>query len=224
MRSVEKRLRADVPVGSYLSGGVDSSMIAALACRLKGSAGLNTYTIGSNSPELDQLDAANLVARHIGAKPPIVEQFGASDAVNAYPELIEAVKAPVIDTSSAALLRLAQRVHGSGQKVVLTGEGSDEWLVGYPWYKAAKALGFLDAVPGLHLGERARRAYLWSQHVPQYPPGFRFRQEQAVGGPNAWIDAYGVLGLSKLRFYAALMREVLAKTNPGAGSALRRTA
>jgi asparagine synthase (glutamine-hydrolysing) len=49
---------------------------------------------------------------------------------------------PVIDTSSAALLRLAHRVHVCGQKVVLTGEGADERLVGYPWYKGAKALGF----------------------------------------------------------------------------------
>jgi asparagine synthase (glutamine-hydrolysing) len=215
LQAVEERLRADVPVGAYLSGGVDSSMITALACHLKGPA-INTYTVRVDDPELDELDAANLVAQHIGTKAPIVQEFGAGDALNTYPELIQAAEAPVIDTSCAALLQLARRVHGCGQKVVLTGEGADEWLVGYPWYKAAKVLGLLDILPGLPLGERARRAYLRVLQVPQYPPGFRRSVEESIGGPNAWIDAYGILALSKLRFYAAPMREVLEKFNPWA--------
>ncbi len=216
VQAVDERLRADVPVGSYLSGGVDSSMIAALACHLKGPA-INTYTIRVDSPELDELEGANLVAAHIQTKPPIVQEFRAADALNTYPELITAAEAPVIDTSSAALLQLARRVHECGQKVVLTGEGADEWLVGYPWYKGAKLISFLDVVPGLHLSDKARRAYLrrW-EWVPQYPVDMRGRQENAIGGPNAWIDAYGLVGLAKLRFYAEPMREVLAKTNPWA--------
>jgi asparagine synthase (glutamine-hydrolysing) len=215
LQAVEERLRADVPVGAYLSGGVDSSMIAALACHLKGPA-INTYTIRVDAPELDELSAAKLVARHIGTKPPIVQEFRASDTLNTYPRLIQAAEAPVIDTSCAALLLLAQRVHACGQKVVLTGEGADEWLVGYPWYKVAKAFGFLDLLPGLPLSDRMRRAYLRLHHVPQYPVEFRRGVEESIGGPNAWIDAYGLLGISKLRFYAAPMREVLEKTNPWA--------
>lgn len=215
MGAVEERLRADVPVGSYLSGGVDSSVIAALACHLKGPA-INTYTVRVDAPELDELDAANLVARHIGTKPPAVEEFRHADAVAAYPELIRAAESPVIDTSCAALLRLAGRVHRNGQKVVLTGEGADEWLVGYPWYKIAKILGALDAIPGLPLGELARRGFLRANHVPQFPRSHRKAAEDAVGGPNAWIDAYGLLGLSKLRFYDTPMRDVLARTNPWA--------
>ena len=137
-------MRADVPVGSYLSGGVDSSMILALACRLKGPA-INTYTVRVNEPEFDELSAASLSAQHIGAKPPIVQEYGDLEALESYPKLIEAAEAPVIDTACGALLKLAERVHANGQKVVLTGEGADEWLVGYPWYKAAKLMGFLDA-------------------------------------------------------------------------------
>jgi len=213
LQAVEERLRADVPVGAYLSGGVDSSMIAALACHLKGPA-INTYTIRVDAPELDELSAANLVAQHIGTKAPIVQEFGTDDALNTYPQLIEVAEAPVIDTSCAALLQLAQRVHACGQKVVLTGEGADEWLIGYPWYKGAKVLSFLDLVPGLPLSDIARRAYLRLSRVPQYPGKFRRGVEESIGGPNAWIDAYGLLGLSKLRFYAAPMREVLEKFNP----------
>lgn len=215
LQAVEKRLRADVPVGSYLSGGVDSSMIAALACHLKGPA-INTYTIRVDSPELDELDAANLVARHIGTKAPVIQEFGASDAVNTYPRLIEAAEGPVIDTSCAALLLLAQRVHTCGQKVVLTGEGADEWLVGYPWYKVFKALNYLDLVPGIQLSVRARRAYLRMNGVPQYPRELRRSQEDSIAGPNAWIDAYGLLALSKLRFYGEPMRHALEKATPWA--------
>ena len=212
LQAVEERLRADVPVGAYLSGGVDSSMIAALACHLKGPA-INTYTIRVNAPELDELSAANFVARHIGTKPPIVQEFGAEDALTKFPALIQVAEAPVIDTSCAALMQLAQRVHACGQKVVLTGEGADEWLVGYPWYKGAKVISFLDLVPGLPLSDIGRRAYLRLSRVPQYPREFRRGVEESIGGPNAWIDAYGLLGISKLRFYAAPMREVLEKFN-----------
>ena len=215
LQAVEKRLRADVPVGAYLSGGVDSSMITALACHLKGPA-INTYTIRVDAPDLDELSAANRVAKHIGAKPPVVQEFRSSDTLSTYPRLIHAAEAPVIDTSCAALLQLARRVHACGQKVVLTGEGADEWLVGYPWYKAAKAFSFLDLLPGLPLSDRARRAYLRLNQVPQYPVEFRRRVEESIGGPNAWIDAYGVLGISKLRFYAEPMRKVLETTNPWA--------
>ncbi|HEV3243963.1 MAG TPA: asparagine synthase (glutamine-hydrolyzing) [Chthoniobacterales bacterium] len=215
LQAVEKRLRADVPVGAYLSGGVDSSMIVALACHLKGPA-INTYTIRVDDPALDELSAACLAARHIGTKPPVVQEFRASDALETYPALIQAAEAPVIDTSCAALLQLARRVHSCGQKVVLTGEGADEWLVGYPWYKAAKLLGYLDILPGLPLSDRVRRGYFRLNQMPQYPVEMRQRAEQSIGGPNAWIDAYGMLALSKLRFYAAPMREVLEQTNPWA--------
>ena len=209
LKAVAKRLRADVPVGAYLSGGVDSSAIVALACHLKGPA-INTYTIRVDAPELDELSAASLAARHIGAKSPVVQEFRTEDALSSYPRLIQAAEAPVIDTSCAALLMLAQRVNACGQKVVLTGEGADEWLVGYPWYKAAKLLGFLDIVPGVRLSDLARFAYLRLNHVPQFAPGVRRRTEEAIGGPNAWIDAYGLLALSKLRFYAPPTAE-----NPG---------
>ncbi|MCX6630460.1 MAG: asparagine synthase C-terminal domain-containing protein, partial [Candidatus Solibacter sp.] len=206
-------------MGAYLSGGLDSSMIVAMACRVKGPA-INTYTVRIDDPALDELSAANLSARHIGTKPPVVQEFRPSDALAVYPQLIRAAEAPVIDTSCAALLMLAKRVHACGQKVVLTGEGADEWLAGYPWYKIAKLLDSLDVIPGLRLSNVARRAYLRLHRVPQYPAGFRQHLEDCVGGPNAWIDSYGVLALSKLRFYAAPLRETLAQSDPWAGLGL----
>lgn len=213
LQAVDKRLRADVPVGAYLSGGLDSSMIVAMASKLKGPA-INTYTIRVDDPALDELSAANVSAKHIGTKPPIVQEFRARDALESYPELIHAAEAPVIDTSCAALMMLARRVQSCGQKVVLTGEGADEWLAGYPWYKVAKIFGMMDSVPGLRLSDMARRAFLRLNKVPQYPAEFRQRTEDSVGGPNAWIDSYGVLGLAKLRFYSGSMQESLVNARP----------
>ena len=213
LQAVEERLRADVPVGSYLSGGVDSSMILALASHLKGPA-INTYTVRVEEPEFDELSAASLSARHIGAREPIVQNYGDREALESYPKLIEAAEAPVIDTACGALLKLAECVHANGQKVVLTGEGADEWLVGYPWYKAAKLIGFLDMVPGLKLSDLARRSFLRLNKVPHFPPEWRARVEGSIGGGNAWIDSYGLLAISKLRFYSESMREVMNDSHP----------
>lgn len=213
LTAVEKRLRADVPVGAYLSGGLDSSLIVAMAARLKGPQ-INTYTIRVDDPELDELSGAYQSARHIGIAPPVVQDFHAGDVLELYPQLIQAAEAPVIDTSSAALLMLARRVHACGQKVVLTGEGADEWLAGYPWYKLAKMMDVLDWIPGMPLGHLARRAYLRLSRVPQYPAAFRRDVEKVMGGTNAWIDSYGLLSLSKLRFYAEPMREFVGLIDP----------
>ena len=215
LSSVERRLRADVPVGAYLSGGLDSSMIVAMASRIRGP-NINTYTVRVDEPGLDELHGANQSAKHIGIAPPMVQDFKPSDALEMYPQLIQSAECPVVDTSCAALLQLARNVHTQGQKVVLTGEGADEWLAGYPWYKIAKILGGLDSLPGLRLSDLARRGYLRATGVPQYPPQHRQGLEEIVGGPNAWIDSYGVLALSKLRLYGEPMRDVQKHTQPWA--------
>ena len=87
-----------------------------------------------------------------------------------FPELVRAAEGPVLDTSCAALLRLAQAVHQQGFKVALTGEGADEALAGYVWYKTqkfrdgvyrtvGKSAPRLLAQPGRALG---RRPAAWS--------------------------------------------------------------
>ncbi len=216
LAAVERRLRADVPVGAYLSGGLDSSMIVAMACHLRGPA-INTYTVRVDEPGLDELSGANQTAKHVGTRPPIVQEFRPEDALKMYPELIRAAECPVVDTSCASLLQLARRVHENGQKVVLTGEGADEWLAGYPWYKIAKILGMMDSIPGLDLSGRALHAYLKATGVPQYPLDYRHRLEAAVGGPNAWINSYGVLALSKLRLYGEPLKDFAGSAAPWQG-------
>src|SRR5205823_564890 len=137
-KSVERRLRADVPVVAYLSGGVDSSTVVALAGNARRQP-IPTFTIRIVDPLLDETNEALTIARHLGCDP-VVVNCGPNEILTAYPRLVAAAEGPVIDTACAALLLLAEEVHARGYKVALTGEGADEWLAGYPWYKIHKWL------------------------------------------------------------------------------------
>ena len=215
-KAVERRLRADVPVVSYLSGGVDSSVVVALACaqrRSEGKGPIPTFTIAIQDPELNEKSEAAEVAKHIGAEA-IVVDCGREEVLNTYPELIRAAEAPVIDTACAALLMLARKVHQHGYKVALTGEGADEWLAGYPWYKIHRLLGMLDVIPGLPLGGVARRAYLRLTGAPKVSWDSLKRVHNAIGGPSAWLNIYGLFGASKSRFFSAAMWEQLGDHLP----------
>jgi asparagine synthase (glutamine-hydrolysing) len=211
-RAVERRLRADVPVVAYLSGGIDSSMVVAMATKVRKQV-LPTFTIRIMEPKLDETVPANVVSRHIGTKP-VVVNVGPDEVLNTYPALIRAAEGPVIDTSCTALLLLAQSVHAHGYKVALTGEGSDEWLAGYEWFKVHRALSFLDVIPGLPLSMTARRLGLRLSGIPGESLKYMDRLDQAAGGHSAFQDIYGLMSLSRLRFYSARMRETLADHIP----------
>ncbi|HLJ95782.1 MAG TPA: asparagine synthase C-terminal domain-containing protein, partial [Gemmataceae bacterium] len=134
--------------------------------------------------------------------------------VDTYPLLIQAAEGPVTDTACSALLLLAREVHARGYKVAQTGEGSDEWLAGYPWYKTHRLLGLLDFIPGVPLSQFARRAYLRLTGAPRFAWSLARRIQRTNGGRSAWTDIYGLMSLSKLRFFSAWMHETLADHLP----------
>jgi asparagine synthase (glutamine-hydrolysing) len=206
LKAVERRLRADVPVVAYLSGGVDSSLVVALAAQIRGQS-IPTFTISIQDPALNEKREADLVARHVGADP-VVVPCGRNDVLETYPALIRAAEGPVIDTACAALLMLAREVHAHEYKVALTGEGADEWLAGYPWYKAHRLMGLLDFIPGLKLSQLCRRAYLRLSGAPRFPWSLASRNQEAVAGNNPWLDIYGLMSMSKLRLFSPRMLEL----------------
>jgi asparagine synthase (glutamine-hydrolysing) len=216
-KAVERRLRADVPVVSYLSGGVDSSVVVALACaqrRGEGKGPIPTFTISvQDDLSLNEKNEAHEVAKHVGCEE-IVVDCGRQEVLDTYPALIRAAEGPVIDTSCAALLMLARKVHQSGYKVALTGEGADEWLAGYPWYKIHRLLGMLDFIPGVPLSGIARRAYLRLTGAPKVSWDLARRVHNAIGGDNAWLNIYGLFGSSKTRFFSRDMWDRLGDHLP----------
>ncbi|HWY86420.1 MAG TPA: asparagine synthase (glutamine-hydrolyzing), partial [Gemmataceae bacterium] len=212
LSAVEKRLRADVPVVSYLSGGVDSSLVVAMASKVRGKP-VPSFTIRIDDPRLNETLEAGIVARHLGSRTRIVN-VGASEVLNTYPRLVGAAEGPVIDTSCAALLLLAQDVHAGGYKVALTGEGADEWLAGYPWYKVHKLLGYLDCIPGVPMSTTIRRLFLKMTGAPAVPKEWIQRTLATVGGPNPWLDIYGLVSIAKMRFFGPELRQVMLDNNP----------
>jgi asparagine synthase (glutamine-hydrolysing) len=211
LAAVTRRLRADVPVVSYLSGGVDSSVVVALATHVRGEA-IPTFTIRIPRPDLDETERATLVARHLGVEP-VVVTCGQEEVLRNYAALIRAAEGPVIDTSCAALLMLAREVHARGYKVALTGEGADEWLAGYPWHKFNWLFSWLD-LPGLPLSQWMRRLLVRLAGGPKDAWKFMQRAQAAVGGHNAWLDIYGIMSLSKPRFFSPWMLKQVEDRSP----------
>ena len=212
LTAVERRLRADVPVVSYLSGGIDSSLVAAMAARVRGEA-LPAFTVQIRTPGMDESVPAAIVARHIGASP-IVVPVGDADVLATYPELIRAAEAPVIDTSSAANVLLAREVHRRGYKVALTGEGSDEWLAGYSWYKIHRLFGLGDVIPGVRLGHAVRRLLYDVVGASSAAKQQIRRVRESLGDHSAFHDFYSVLAVSRGRFFGAETLAALRDHNP----------
>ncbi len=203
LAAVERRLRADVPVVSYLSGGIDSSIVVAMAAKVRGEP-IPTFTIQIRKPHLDETSQAAVVSRHIGAHPVIVP-VGDAEINATYPELIRAAESPVVDTSCTGLLLLARAVHQHGYKVALTGEGSDEWLGGYAWFKVHRLLS-----AARHRSRRyasagcARRAIL---RLIGAPPGavdyLRRIERTARRARRLTRKSTASWRLSRLRFFSA---------------------
>ena len=91
---------ADVPVVSYLSGGVDSSVVAAVASKVLGRP-IPTFTVAVRAKGFDESPEAALVARHIGSTP-VVADYSHAEVRDTYPDLVAAAEFPVVDTSAAA--------------------------------------------------------------------------------------------------------------------------
>jgi len=209
--AVDRRLRADVPVVSYLSGGIDSSLVVALACKAIGRP-IPTFTIRIMEPSLDETSRAAVVSRHIGSEPTIVN-CGDAEVIDNYPRLIWATETPVIDTSCTALLLLAQEVNRQNFKVALTGEGSDEWLAGYSWYKMHKLFRGLN-LPFVPLGDWVRNGLARSAGATHDYMKYMYRVAKACGGYTAFHEVYGIMTLARFHFFSREMQERIGDHMP----------
>ncbi|MFV1966960.1 MAG: asparagine synthase (glutamine-hydrolyzing), partial [Pirellulaceae bacterium] len=134
------RLRADVPVGAYLSGGLDSSVTAALAKRII-EGRLRTFSVTFDDEEYDESSYQRQLVDALGVDHQSVHCRQA-DIARVFPEVVWHAEKPMLRTAPAPLFLLSRQVHAAGFKVVLTGEGADEMLGGYDIFKEAKVRRF----------------------------------------------------------------------------------
>jgi asparagine synthase (glutamine-hydrolysing) len=140
-----RMLRADVPVGSYLSGGVDSSLIAALGLKAKG-ARFSTFSLRFTDAEYDETPYQRLMAEHLGSEHHEV-LVARSDIARIFPDVIRHTERPILRTAPAPLFLLSRLVRDANIKVVLTGEGADEMFAGYDLFREAKVRRFWATQP-----------------------------------------------------------------------------
>ena len=133
LETVRSHLMSDVPVGVFLSGGLDSSSIAAVMAEVQ-RAPIESFSVGYKEDRYSELGAARLVAQHLGTNHNEV-LLGPDDFFRMLPELTWHEDEPIVWPSSVALNAVA-RLARQKVKVVLTGEGADEIFAGYLKYRA----------------------------------------------------------------------------------------
>jgi len=163
------RLRADVPVGAYLSGGLDSSTITALIRNYTNNY-LKTFSIAFSDREFDEREYQERMVDFLHTDHRRVECTHA-DVGRVFPDVIWHTETPILRTSPAPMFMLSQLVRENNIKVVLTGEGADEFLGGYNIFKEAKVRRFWARQPESKLRPMLlRRLY---SYIPQLGAGSR---------------------------------------------------
>ena len=174
-RAVSKRLMSDVPLGAFLSGGLDSSIIAAMGMRQLGK--LNTFSVGlAGSPDIE---AAREVARHIGSTHHEYV-YTPEEVAEKLPEIVFALESFDQDLiRSAVPCYFTSRLAAQHVKVILTGEGADELFAGYRYYKD------IDSPETLH---RELRRSVCSLHNINLQRVDRLTMHHSIEGRVPFLD------------------------------------
>jgi asparagine synthase (glutamine-hydrolysing) len=205
--AVRTRLMADVPLGMFLSGGLDSSAIAALMARMIDRP-LQTFSVAFEDRAYSELEYARQVARAIGADAHEIV-ITADDFFDALPRLVWHEDEPIAHPSSVPLY-FVSRLARDHVKVVLTGEGSDELLAGYGKYP--RALANWRGAAAWNLTPEPFRAFVASTIVPRLPGRMgRYASRSFLAMPRTpeamFFDNFAAIGL---RRQATLLNEAVA--------------
>src|SRR3569623_725333 len=193
------RLRADVPVGAYLSGGLDSSLVSALAARHVGDR-LRTFSVTFESAEHDESAYQAEMVRRLGTEHTSIATSGA-DIARAFPNVIRAAETPILRTAPAPLQRLSAHVREAGYKEVLTGEGSDEIFAGYDIFREAKVRRFVARNPAPRI-----RPHLF-RRLYHYLPGIQSQSAE-------YLAAFFGVGVDRLDDPLFALRPRFRATTP----------
>lgn len=138
-------VRADVPVGSYLSGGIDSSFTAALGRKAKEGV-FKTFSVRFDDAEYDETEYQREMVNFLESDHEEIV-VSREEIADSFSDVVYHTERPVLRTAAAPLYLLSKKVRSSGIKVVLTGEGADELLGGYDIFREAKVRRFWGRFP-----------------------------------------------------------------------------
>ncbi len=175
LASVRRRLEADVPVGLYVSGGLDSSLIGALAKHAAPDRHFHSFSITFADAAIDERAAQRRMAGVLGTHHHEFE-FSPDEIVGRLRQAVIAAEAPLKESYNTCSLALSALVRESGHKVVLTGEGADELFGGYVGYRldaaGGRPRGIADGIEALL--EDELRTDLWGDS------GFFYERDYAL--------------------------------------------
>ena len=185
--AVRLRLRAEVPVGVYLSGGLDSTVTAALIKKCSDTP-LRTFSIGFVDSNYDETAYQLEASRFLGTDHSAMS-CTAADIGRVFPDVIWHTEKPVLRTAPAPLFLLSKFVRERGYKVVVSGEGADEMFGGYDIFKETKIRRFCAAQPDSVLRPRLLgRLYPYIPQIQAQPSVYLGRYFQAE--PNELRDPF----------------------------------
>jgi asparagine synthase (glutamine-hydrolysing) len=202
-KATELRMQcADVPVGCYLSGGLDSSLVAALG-RRHARGRFQTFSLRFSEAEYDETAYQRLMAQTLGSEHhEVVVSRG--DIAEVFPEVVYQTERPVLRAAPAPLFLLSKLVRQHGIKVVLTGEGADEVFAGYDLFREGKVRRFWAKFPDSRLRPRAlERLY---PYLARSPVAQQAMAQQFFGRNLAGHRAPGFAHETRWRTTAALKR------------------
>jgi asparagine synthase (glutamine-hydrolysing) len=163
--AVRLQLRADVPVGAYLSGGLDSSIITSLIHHFTDTP-LRTFSVTFEDDEFDESGYQKELVDYLGTQHSQVRCTKA-DIAAAFPRALWHAESPILRTAPTPLMLLSQSVREQGYKVVLTGEGADEVFGGYDIFKEAQVRRFMARDPQSTMRPALlKRLYPYLKHSP----------------------------------------------------------
>lgn len=131
--SVERRLRSDVEVGAYLSGGLDSTIVTCLARKIAGRK-LKTFSVSFDNEAYDESEHQKRVADALQMEHHVLK-IGNADIVGNFRDVVLSAECPIFRTAPVPMYLLSKSVRQAGITVVLTGEGADEFFMGYDLFK-----------------------------------------------------------------------------------------
>lgn len=204
--TVQESLVADVPVASYLSGGIDSSAVTGIYARLSDTP-VKTISITFDEAGYDESAFARQVAEHFRTDH---VAFRCAIDPESIRHLIRHLENPLVSLLNLPLYLLSRRTRDLGLRVVLTGDGADETLAGYDYFKLLKAMDFIDRSksrfrknilrridPGLHTPDDAQARYVLAANArdrfPLRHPAVPFQFQSFAMKDNLYSPAFTAL-------------------------------